>query len=210
VQLDAYDISAEQFPTASSLPANVCLNTADIKLPFPVKLHAQYDIVHLRLLVCALDKDDWLPVARNCIQLLKPGGIIQWDEGDHFNSKQVRGSDPNSTVKSLRKAADRFASECGHRLKYGWSTLPQVFRDFGLTEVETDVVSIDRVLETRESWTINGMVGIFGYLRIVARAGGAGVWSLAEVDALEEEVRKDIASGGYSRFEIYVTWGRKI
>jgi hypothetical protein len=78
----------------------------------------------------------------------------------------------------------------------------------GLEGVESDVVSIDRVAETREAWTINGMVGIFGWLRIVARAGGGGC-SVEEVDSLEEGVRKDIASGGYSRFETYVTWARK-
>lgn len=75
--------------------------------------------------------------------------------------------------------------------------------------MESDVVSIDRVVETREAWTINGMVGIFGWLRLAAMAGGEGVWSLQKVGVLEEGVRKDIRSDGYSRFEIYATWGRK-
>jgi SAM-dependent methyltransferase len=209
LQLDAFDISAEQFPVASTLPSNISLHTADVKLPFPVELHEKYDIIHLRLLVCALEKDDWELVTRNCLKLLKPGGIIQWDEGDHFNSKQVRGSDPESTVTSLRKAANKFALDCSHRLKYGWSTLPQIFRDIGLEGVETDVVSIDRIPETREAWTINGMLGIFGWLRLAAKGGGEGVWSLEEVERCEEGVRRDIRGGGYSRFEIYVTWGRK-
>jgi hypothetical protein len=38
-----------------------------------------------------------------------------------------------------------------------------------LKEVETDVVSVDRVPETKESWAINGMVGIFRNLRIAAK-----------------------------------------
>jgi hypothetical protein len=189
---------------------NVRLHTADIKMPFPEELRGQYDIVHLRLLVCALNEEEWLPVAQHCLALLRPGGMIQWDEGDHFNSRQIRGGEPGCTVAALRKAADKFATDCGHKLRYGWSTLPQVFRDLGLEEVQTDVVSIDRVPETRERWTINGMVGIFGYLRVAARMGGVGIWSLKDLDGLEEEVRKDIASGGYSRFEIYVTWGRKV
>jgi hypothetical protein len=127
VQLDAYDVSAEQFPARASLPANVALYTADVKVPFPEALHGRYDIVHLRLLVCALEKEDWRVVADNVLRLLKPGGYIQWDEGDHFNSKQLRGAGADSTISSLKKAADKFALGCGHRLRYGWSTLPGIF-----------------------------------------------------------------------------------
>lgn len=47
--------------------------------------------------------------------------------------------------------------------------MPQVLWNLGLKEVETDVVSVDRVPEMKESWAINGMVGIFGNLRIVAK-----------------------------------------
>lgn len=145
------------------------------------------------------------------LELLKPGGWIQWDEGDHYNSRQVRGSEKAalSTISFLKKAADKFATDCGERLKYGWSTLPTIFREEGLEGVETDVVSIDRVVETREMWTASGMIGIFGWLRSVAGLGGEGVWSLEEIDVVEEGVRRDIRSGGYSRFEIYVSWGRK-
>lgn len=40
--------------------------------------------------------------------------------------------------------------------------------------------------------------------------GEVGIWGLAQFDASEEDVRRDIDSGGYLRFEMYVTWGRKV
>jgi hypothetical protein len=41
--------------------------------------------------------------------------------------------------------------------------------ELGLEEVETDVVSVDRVPETKGSWAINGMVGVSRNLRIAAK-----------------------------------------
>lgn len=122
-------------------------------------------------------------------------------------SKSAAGS----TVFALRKAADKFAKDCRHMLKYGWSTLPGIFRELGLRGVETDIVSVDRIVETREAWTRSGMVGTFGWLRlVVSGAGSEEVSSLKKVEQLDMEVANDIESGGYSRFEIYVTWGPKV
>lgn len=48
----------------------------------PSELVGQYDLVHVRLLVLAVDNSDPRPMLRNLIKMLKPGGYLQWDELD--------------------------------------------------------------------------------------------------------------------------------
>lgn len=55
------------------------LNVLD---PVPQHMVATFDVIHLRLLVLGLPKDTWELACRNLLQLLKPGGWLQWEEAD--------------------------------------------------------------------------------------------------------------------------------
>ncbi|UKZ82806.1 hypothetical protein TrVFT333_010604 [Trichoderma virens FT-333] len=67
VQLDGFDISDEQFPHKSNVPDNVNFRITDALSKVPDDLLGKYDVVHIRYLG---------PI------LLKPGGYLQWEEGD--------------------------------------------------------------------------------------------------------------------------------
>ncbi|KAI9155766.1 N-methyltransferase tcpN [Paramyrothecium foliicola] len=60
--IEGFDFDMTKFPEAESLPPNVTLKFGDIFKPFPQEVLGKYDVVHVRLLVFALKKDQWLSV----------------------------------------------------------------------------------------------------------------------------------------------------
>ena len=73
-ELIGFDVSDAHFPASSSLGENTKLIVADAKKPSAEEHHRKFDLVHIGLLVCAMDGDDWPRVTQNAKQLLKPGG----------------------------------------------------------------------------------------------------------------------------------------
>lgn len=107
-KLDGFDISTSQFPNANDLPNNITLRTHDIKVPFPQEYHSRYDVIYIRLVCAALGGDEWTLVARNLMQLLKPGGVLQWVEYDLFSSGKIFNASPQSTRQYLQPFLDAF------------------------------------------------------------------------------------------------------
>jgi len=50
--------------------------------PFPPQYHKSFDLIHVRFMLLALRKDQYQQAVRNLLQILKPGGYFQWDEGN--------------------------------------------------------------------------------------------------------------------------------
>lgn len=84
-RLDGFDINSIIFPHPAYLPASVSLQQLDILAkPLPAELIGAYDVVHIRAFGSATPSCD--PVLTIALELLKPGGFIQWEEirGDRF------------------------------------------------------------------------------------------------------------------------------
>ncbi|TVY73151.1 N-methyltransferase sirN, partial [Lachnellula suecica] len=79
-EFDGFDISDNFFPKTP--PASFRFIKQNILTPFPKEFHGRYDFIHLRLLLAALKKEQIPTAVQNVIQLLAPGGYIQWDEWD--------------------------------------------------------------------------------------------------------------------------------
>jgi trans-aconitate methyltransferase len=77
--LEGFDISSALYPPQCSIPPNVSLAVLNMKQPYPEEVHGKYDLVHARTLIAAMLSDEWEPVVRNLVRLLKPGGFIQWE-----------------------------------------------------------------------------------------------------------------------------------
>ena len=204
-RFDGFDISSEQFK--SSLPSNVELHVVDAKNPFPTAFHSQFDVVHIRLLVTAMDQEDWQLVTRNIMQLLKPGGVIQWDEARFCDVTIVRDR-VDSTTFWLDHTEKEFMKRYKHRLDYGWSTLPSVFEQVGLRDIQTDVVSSDRVSATRTGMTQVLSEGVFEWARAM-NAKQSPVWPPEQTKDIERKTKQDINSGAYTRFDIHIAIGWK-
>ncbi|CZT04071.1 hypothetical protein WAI453_011113 [Rhynchosporium graminicola] len=85
-QYVGFDISRDFFPETHSEEFTYVQH--NVLRSFPEEHLGKYDLVHVRLLVAALKKDE-IPIAlENVVELLAPGGYIQWDEWD-FPSIQL-------------------------------------------------------------------------------------------------------------------------
>ncbi|CEN60816.1 hypothetical protein ASPCAL03249 [Aspergillus calidoustus] len=75
-----FDISPAQFPAA---PDGIELSVQDVLTPFPPEHRGRYDLIHVRLLVTALGESEFETAVRNMLDILKPGGYLQWVEIDY-------------------------------------------------------------------------------------------------------------------------------
>jgi len=210
-ELHGFDISPAQFPQAD-VPANIQFHLADAKKPFPSEFHEKFDVVHLRLLIPAMSGDDWETVTQNVCMLLKPGGAIQWTEGNFTQLyPALRGSsDPSCTSERLSAYVRTWLDLPGfgwwERLaasSSGWSLLPRIFRDMGLQSVEDDVVSSDRLGEEgRRRGTEIEIASYVGSFQI------AGMYA-SEIEAIRKPAEADAANGAYVRWDVHVVRGFK-
>ena len=79
-RFDGFDISLEQCPPQQWLPSSVGLHQWDVFSPIPPEFRYQFEVVHIRLALFVVRDNDPRPIFRNVLELLKPGGYLQWDE----------------------------------------------------------------------------------------------------------------------------------
>lgn len=81
VEIDAFELCHNH-----SIPELVD-NTINYQIhnmvkPWPEQYHNKYDYVHVRFMSGSLQKEEWEPSIKNCLQLCRPGGYFQWEEMD--------------------------------------------------------------------------------------------------------------------------------
>lgn len=69
-RLDGFDISADQYPPKEWLPGNISLSLLDIQKAVPEELVGQYDMVHVRLFLTVVQKDDPSTILKNLTDML--------------------------------------------------------------------------------------------------------------------------------------------
>ncbi|KAI4233490.1 MAG: hypothetical protein LQ352_008247 [Teloschistes flavicans] len=204
--LRGFDISSAMYPTPQELPANVELHVMDVKQPPPPEEHHRYDVVHARLLFAAMTAVDWEVALHNMRLLLKPGGAIQWEEPNFAEVRHYRGV-PGSSTSTLRIMSSRFRAAFKERLLYGWSSLPRLMKEAGLVHVDEEIVSSDRVPETRQALTTNGNVALFAWAKQMTSRGMPDSLSTDELEKLEALAEQEVKSGCYVRFDIHIITG---
>lgn len=180
----------------------------DIKQTPPEEECFCYDVVNFRLLAAAMEPEDWAKAVSHAKMLLKPGGAIQWTEGDFSNVKHLRGAAVSSTS-AARSMGVLFRDALRGKFLHGWSNLSCIMQEEFFEGVEEDIISSDRVPDTRKAMTANGMIAIFDWARRMSARGAPGSKSTGELSVLEKEVDNDIQSGCYVRFDVYVVLGFK-
>ncbi|KAL4938411.1 hypothetical protein BDV06DRAFT_215136 [Aspergillus oleicola] len=128
-RLDGLDISFDAAPPATSLPTNISLHYFDIKSEVLEHLRGVYDIVHIRAFSFVLRDEEIERAVQNVVQLLKPGGYIQWAEPD-VSSQNTK---PLTELLQVSQIQDP-------RLSPTWVPgLPATFQSLGLDRVQSDV-----------------------------------------------------------------------
>ncbi|KAF3480352.1 uncharacterized protein GIQ15_05699 [Arthroderma uncinatum] len=124
-----FDISAVHFP--ANLRPDTQYIVHDILEPFPSEFHNLYDVVHIRLMVLALKKDDIQTAAANVAALLKPGGFFQWEE---IETRDLSFSPP-SEITSKVKGIMRDLSMASGLTNTPSIEIERAFKELGLVDV---------------------------------------------------------------------------
>ncbi|KAI0387987.1 S-adenosyl-L-methionine-dependent methyltransferase [Hypomontagnella monticulosa] len=136
-QLDGLDISLKATPPAGWLPPNVSFRQWDIKQAVPDDLVEKYDAVHVRLLMFVLHDDEILGILQKFTKLLKPGGYLQWGEGD-ISSIRIEKTHPDNKIDAITQLVKIFKSQ-DTRLTPTWVTkLPALMESAGLDNIQVD------------------------------------------------------------------------
>jgi hypothetical protein len=205
---NGYDISPDQFLPADSLPSNVTLELGDFKKPIPEELRGKFDLVNVRLIIISMGVGVWEPTLRNILALLKPGGAIQWTEGNFLEARGFRGASPASTPGHfLTKGQNQFNGTLVKRFRWCFPEWQKMYADAGLERIEEDVLSTDRLIEQRPDFTEIGIGAVFGALANLAKIQEEGYWNEEEVREAKQKALEDRASGAYLRWDLHVTVG---
>lgn len=207
-QFDGYDISDAQFMPKDELPSNVTLGIGDFKKPFPEDLQGKYDMINIRLIIISMGNDVWQSTLRNVLTLLKPGGAIQWIEGNFFVSRGFRGTSEASTGGHyLTRIQKQLNGTLNKRFGFNFPDFTQMFEDNGLQDVEEDVLSTDRLPEQRPDFTEIGLGAVTMGLKNLASIKEQGYWTEEEVAEYREKAIEDMKSGAYFRWDLHVSIG---
>ena len=74
-QLDGFDISEDQYPNKAWLPAHITLRQLDITKPIPPDLEGLYDLVHVQLFLCVVQKDGPANILKELCKLLSMASL---------------------------------------------------------------------------------------------------------------------------------------
>ncbi|KAF7957543.1 hypothetical protein EAE96_003120 [Botrytis aclada] len=85
-----FDISPTQFPQ-NPVPGNRFV-LWDMTQSFPKQYHGTFDVVHIRLVVLALKVEQISGVVKNLVELLKPGGYLQWTDMSYRHGLNITHS----------------------------------------------------------------------------------------------------------------------
>ncbi|KAK5123480.1 hypothetical protein LTR85_002518 [Meristemomyces frigidus] len=205
-----FDISDAQFPQQHG--SGPCRFTnLNILEDVPEKYREQFDVVHLRLLVCGLSGKDWTTTARNVFRLLRPGGWIQWHESD-FVRMQFLQNAPDASTAVCRELVDFvFARQIKDgKMLDDVVQLAQSVGNAGFQECNDYVFSSDRVAETREAMNDVEHDAVCSLARHTVQANAETGWTMGKVDEMAERGRQELEGGkAYSRWNMHLITGRK-
>ena len=80
VSLNGFDISLAQCPPSEWLPQNVSLRKWNVFDEPPFDILGTFDLVHLRFVGLLVTDNDGSRLVHQIAKLLKPNGMLQWDE----------------------------------------------------------------------------------------------------------------------------------
>jgi len=215
-QYVGFDISREFFPSNHDSSFNYVQH--NVLRPFPDEHLGKYDLVHARLLIAAL-KEDEIPIAlENVLELLAPGGYIQWDEWD-FAGVQLPSA--SSAVKQTLTDFVDFSTSLGYSRDIAStlhselsqdSTIDQHFlsktRWYSLKDEETKKMSKDVARE----WWIGTVKSLWPIM--LARTESGEIRQQSEIQRIVEEKMSIMegwfAEGGVPGITLLVICGKKM
>ncbi|KAJ8123667.1 hypothetical protein ONZ43_g436 [Nemania bipapillata] len=203
-QIRGFDIDASKF--AKNLPSNVQLQYGNVFEPFPSELLGKFDLVHARFLVSLLKKEDWVPVARNFMTLLRPGGWILWEDSGPFEFR-VLPITPGWT--KYAKLSWSFCNANGMDLRMP-ATLASHLEEAGfvdLMEKDYHTSPYEKLdIGTKESML---RLAYQTFLGMVASGKMEEMKTEAQAKVIVDEMRREFEQGTMCFWTLNRVWGKK-
>lgn len=176
-QIQGFDLSDTMFPNSRSLPENVKFEVLDARKSVPAHLCGHFDVVHCRLILGAVRNGDPSAFMKTFVNLLKPGGWLQWDEVN-VNKMTIYSSNKSDSKWEtiLMNLAERARQEGA---KFKWILeRSQILEGWGFSNV-VEVKGGDAKPELRRFWSDNE-IAVLGEIASTAGSGIDQVEKLAE------------------------------
>ncbi|KAL2862587.1 uncharacterized protein BJX67DRAFT_385505 [Aspergillus lucknowensis] len=211
VQIDGFDIVDDQYPPRDWLPPNVSLNTLDTLKPIPKDLKGKYDVVCMRLFGVLVKNDDPRVALRNMVDMLKPGGYIQWVEVDLSNlgvAKSVHSPIPGKTVLETRLEDWRKYLDSS-KLIYSWlQTLPEMCKAIGMSDAKVYNPPTIKASMFTGSMLVLGAWEEYSYMHL-DRTPDEFLGDGKQLRRTVAEIWRELRAGVALDLPLYVTVGRK-
>ncbi|KAL8950967.1 MAG: hypothetical protein Q9222_003028 [Ikaeria aurantiellina] len=136
-QVEGFDNDLSQAPSSRWLPSNAHLRHWDLFTDVPDDMVGKYDLVHVRLLVLVLQREDAPAFLQKVMQMLKPGGYLQWDELD-CAGMSVKHAHPSSSTRT--PALEQLREMCWAGGRHDWTIDLGAFA----VEISFEKVSLER------------------------------------------------------------------
>lgn len=129
---DGTDIDLSQAPPSKWCPPNVAFSRWDFRTAPPEEWRGVYDLVHVRLVMLAIEKDP-STVVQHLGMLLKPGGYLQWEELD-VTQTRIEAVEEDASTAAMEMMVNMMRGKAG----IGWVLdLPAFLEKGGFGEVTT-------------------------------------------------------------------------
>ncbi|KAI1113569.1 S-adenosyl-L-methionine-dependent methyltransferase [Nemania sp. NC0429] len=203
-QVFGFDIDMSKYPL--DLPPNVQLHYGNVFEPFPSELLGTFDVIHARFLVSLLKKEDWVPVARNFMSLLRPGGWILWEDSGPF---EFRVLPITPGWMKYAKLSWSFCSANGMDLRMP-ATLAMHLDHAGfddLTEKDFQTSPYKKLdVGTKESML---RLAYQTFLGMVANGGWEEMQTETDAKVAVDQIRREFEQGTLCFWSLKRVWGRK-
>ncbi|KAI0798925.1 S-adenosyl-L-methionine-dependent methyltransferase [Xylaria sp. FL0064] len=201
VKLEGLDVSFEATAPKPMLPSNIVLQQWNVKDAVPTTLMGRYDMLHIRHFMFVLLDDEVPGVLARLVQMLKPGGFLQWSEHDLTGLKIARISTDTKT--EAHQELLRATLSQDRRLTPRWvPRLPNLFSASGLVAVEHEI------REAAPHLAMAMHECNMSLHELIARQTGNNEF-LVQVQGLLPEAAREIRNGAYFAWPMWTVVGRK-
>ncbi|KAH9206976.1 hypothetical protein DL95DRAFT_469136 [Leptodontidium sp. 2 PMI_412] len=215
--LVGFDTMPEIFPgngpsTHPTCPARVTFIVHHLLHPHPLERHEVFDSVHTSFLGPVLAGNDWSNVFHNMMDLVKPGGWIQWIDVNlsyQDNKDRIYVSKPGSSkdsymemMEGIKYLDNHFYNMIsgGKRLK----TIAEAHPD--VQTVWEDVFNTAQLNEVRVQIDI---LSVQAWKRLLGQLPEDAGWDSARIERVAEGMLKEANDQVYIPLEVYVVVAQK-
>ncbi|EXJ55935.1 hypothetical protein A1O7_08866 [Cladophialophora yegresii CBS 114405] len=200
----ALDISADQYPPVWTRPKNIDFGIWNFFDALPPEFVERFDVLHIRAICAPLLAGGREAVIKKFVQMLKPGGYIQWYEAVNQCFAELDHSlDPLPLSANYFKLLDKYTGLFSSIQQF--NSLATELESEGLVEVErADSPIVPHLLKQETDFVLWSCDEV---LDTVRRKGG--ILDMKELERARDQLTAKVARGKCLTYTMATFIGRK-